>query len=163
MSITISTPTTDAVHELLEMLLVNRKPSVRTAAVHLPESTDLVGEYRRADGTVGAIWLVDRVTAIYLAAALVALPRTQTAEAVAEHRLDGILDENFREIANVLGSLVNGPESDHLTFTGYQPVSAMSTQARDVYERARDTLRAVGYAVSIGDAHEGNMSIFLDT
>lgn len=162
MSVTVAPPTSSTVHDLLTALLLGKPVSVSTAPARTPKDTDVIAEYRRSDGTLGAVWLVDRPNAIRVSAALVNLSRAQTEEAVRDCRLGGILDENFREIANVLGSLVNGPESDHLVFTGYTLAGHASPEARALLEQARDGLRAVGYTIRLAGGGDGNMTIALD-
>lgn len=73
----------------------------------------VIAEYRTDDGAVGAICLVDAEFAIRTAGALTMVPPAAVADTVRKGDVSHSL-ENFREIVNILASLLNSPKTSHL-------------------------------------------------
>jgi hypothetical protein len=77
----------------------------------------VIAEYRTDEGAVGAICLVDAEFAIRTAGALTMVPPAAVADSLRKGDLSDAM-ENFREIVNILASLLNSPKTSHLRLAG---------------------------------------------
>ncbi len=71
--------------------------------------------YVTDDGKIGAFIVCDIRIAASLGAALSLLPASRSQQNIQDNALEEIIDENFREVLNVLGILFN--EGNHSTLT----------------------------------------------
>ena len=81
----------------------------------------VIAEYCTDEGRVGAICLVDAEFAIRTAGALTMVPPAAVADTLRKGDLSDAL-ENFREIVNILASLLNSPKTSHLRLAGVHVV-----------------------------------------
>lgn len=81
----------------------------------------VIAEYRTDEGAVGAICLVDAEFAIRTAGALTMVPPAAVADNLRKGDVSESL-ENFREIVNILASLLNSPKTSHLRLAGLHVV-----------------------------------------
>ena len=75
-----------------------------------------VAEYVTDDGCVQALCVCDIDLACYSGAALSMIPPGVALQGIRRHELEENLADNFREIMNVLASLLNTTGSPHLVF-----------------------------------------------
>lgn len=85
------------------------------------DQSAVIAEYRTDEGSVGAICLVDAEFAIRTAGALTMVPPAAVADTLRKGDLSDAL-ENFREIVNILASLLNSPKTSHLRLAGVHVV-----------------------------------------
>jgi hypothetical protein len=79
-----------------------------------PDDLGVFAEYVTEEGVVGAVMIVDGPFAVRCGAALSMLPPSTAEENLAKRELPDHLIDNFREIANILARLLNGPTTPHL-------------------------------------------------
>ncbi|HYH48983.1 MAG TPA: hypothetical protein VEG38_05490, partial [Acidimicrobiia bacterium] len=119
----------------------------------------VIAEYRTDDGTVGAICLVDAEFAIRTAGALTMVPPAAVADTLRNGDVSESL-ENFREIVNILASLLNSPKTSHLrlggvhVLPGEMPDGVASLVARPEFRR--------DFAVQIEGYGSGRLSLLVN-
>lgn len=73
--------------------------------------------YQRDDASVAAVMLCDLAFATYTGAVLTSIPVGMADAAIDKGALDGMLLDNFREVANVAASLFNRAGIPHVKLT----------------------------------------------
>lgn len=93
-----------AIKELTDTLsqLLDREVQINAATTGEP--TEIVVRYVDGAGDLVAAWTVERVLSWSLGAALTMVPRTQVDEAIKSGSADAQLEENFKEVVNVLAT-----------------------------------------------------------
>ena len=66
-----------------------------------------VAQYTAPDGALGALFVAEVGIAAYLSAALSIVPEARAKEAIKAGALDELLQENFREVCNVVTAALN--------------------------------------------------------
>ena len=108
-------PIKDDVRELLADLLGRAVQIDKVDRLELDEDEPgVVAEYVTDDGSVGALCVVDGPMALRCGAALSMVPSNVADEAVKRSELPDHLLENWREVANIVAQLLNGPRTPHL-------------------------------------------------
>lgn len=74
----------------------------------------LWARYATADGSEEAIWSWDVSSGISVGAALTMVPSDQAQKDIRSKQVDAMTLENFQEVANILGSLLNEERKDPL-------------------------------------------------
>lgn len=126
--------------------LLGREVSVREEDAQDP--TELVVRYTDGAGRLVAAWVFQRVLVLALGAALTMIPRAHVEEAVLRGGTDADLEDNFREVANVLAK-----------------VAADILGSRAVLESVTDdraTLLRTARQVSVFGAHWSVLAIFIE-
>jgi hypothetical protein len=110
-------PGAEAVQKLFAGLL-GRRVAVRASQPLRLKSRDpkTVAEYVTDQGCVKALCVCDMDLACYSGAALSMIPSGVALQGIRRHELEENLSDNFREIMNVLASLLNVAGSPHLLF-----------------------------------------------
>lgn len=93
-----------AIRELTETLKQLLDREVQISAATSGEPTEIVVRYVDGSGDLVAAWTVDRVLSWSLGAALTMVPRGMVDEAIKKGNADAQIDENFKEVVNVLAT-----------------------------------------------------------
>ncbi|MGC4090557.1 MAG: hypothetical protein QM756_22345 [Polyangiaceae bacterium] len=88
---------TDTLSQLLDR-------EVQISAAKAGEPTDIVVRYVDGSGDLVAAWTLEKVLSWSLGAALTMVPRGMVDEAIKSGTADSQIDENFREVVNVLAT-----------------------------------------------------------
>ena len=110
-------PTRAALRDLLSDLVGQPVAIAEATAQALqPERPARGAVYRRDDGTVAALCVLDRELATAVGAGLGGLPAPGAAAVEAEEDgdLGGELDEYVREVVNIVAKLLNAPGAPHV-------------------------------------------------
>ncbi|MFP3906280.1 MAG: hypothetical protein ACLFWR_04565 [Acidimicrobiales bacterium] len=154
-------PIQEAVAEFFSALLGLGTAASKAERPRLePDGSHIVGTYRDDLGQVAALVTADLVLAASAGAALAAIPPSAARDAVKTGALDENLLENFREVSNVMSSLLNTPATPHLTLVDVWPSDHpdLPTEAWDVL--ANPTKRRE-YAVTIEGYDDGHLGIVI--
>ena len=121
---------------------------VRVREEHAQDPSDLVVRYTDGAGRLVAAWVFQRVLVLALGAALTMVPPAHVEEALLRGGADADLEENFREVANVLAK-----------------VAADILGSRAVLESVTDdraTLLRTARQVSVFGAHWSVLDVFIE-
>ena len=120
----------------------------------------VVGVYHDQQGNLAALSLADLPFAAATGAALGMIPAAAAAEAVQVGRLSDTLLENYREVANIMASVLNSPSSPHL-----KSVGAWTTDDDELPDEIWDVLTAARkrreFAVTIDGYGNGRLGIVI--
>ncbi len=86
--------------------LLGRRVSVKDNRARL-QGDVLWAHYANDDGSDEAVWTWDITSGICVGAALTMVPSDQAQQDIRRKQVDNMALENFQEVANVLGSLLN--------------------------------------------------------
>jgi hypothetical protein len=92
------------IHEISETLSQLLDRQVQVNALKSGEPTEIVVRYVDGTGDLVAAWTIDRVLSWSLGAALTMVPRNMVDEAIKAGAADAQIDENFKEVVNVLAT-----------------------------------------------------------
>ncbi len=98
--------------------LVGRQVDAGSGGPLGTEVPGIAATYVADDGAVRAVFVVDVAAAASLGAALTMVPSGQVDEAVARGGLNGSLMENFKEVCNVMASLVSEAHGESFCLGG---------------------------------------------
>jgi hypothetical protein len=130
----IPRPEAEAVQSLFAGLL-GRRVVVRSSEPLRLKSVDprTVAEYVTDDGCVQALCVCDIDLACHSGAALSMIPTGVALQGIRRHELEENLSDNFREIMNVLASLLNATGSPHLVFRSlFLPKQEVSDEVKSL-------------------------------
>jgi len=157
-SVSVTNPSSMKVRDILSALLRERPTACRVSAALVPEPTDVVAVYRDADGRVGAAWSCHLSLAAGAAVALVGLPKARIHHIKASGFMDEQVEELYFEVADVLGTLINGFGSDPLHLA---EVAWDDSLPEDALAMIASAPRKMGYHVEIRGFAEGSLTVFL--
>jgi len=103
-AMTVDPSRTHLIKELTDTLsqLLDRR--VEISAAKSGEPTEIVVRYVDGSGDLVAAWTIERVLSWSLGAALTMVPRGMVDEAIKNGSADSQIDENFKEVVNVLAT-----------------------------------------------------------
>ena len=117
-------PIQEAVGEFVAMLVDRGAAATKVAPTRLvpphqlgeddEQAQQVIAAYRDQHGSIAALSLADLHFAASTGAALGMVPASAVQEAVKAGSLPETLFENYREVANIMTSLLNSPSSPHL-------------------------------------------------
>lgn len=151
-------PVRASVRDLLTDLLSRQV----TVAVGMPQVLDpqvpaLAAAYVDDGGTPRAVCVVDLPLAVHAGAALGTTPPEEAGAAVEGGKLEGDLEEFFREVVNILTKLLNSPTSPHVRLSEVKPVPGRLPAA--VAHVVLEPEARVDYAVSVEGYGGGTMTL----
>jgi hypothetical protein len=112
-------PTVEAVQDLLSGLL-GKRVGVKDGKAYVPGGTSpsIVGVFKRDDGAVAALVMMDVALAANASAALVLIPPGVAGESARSGKLSENLLENVKEVLNVCSRLFAAPGTPHVRMKG---------------------------------------------
>lgn len=123
-----------------------------------PDGSHVVAAYRDTHGKILALALADLDFAAGTGASLGMIPAGAAHESVAAGELEETLFENYTEVANIMMSLLNSPNSPHLKLD-----AVWSTADGEMPEEAWELVRNPGkrreFAVTIEGYGDGRLGI----
>jgi len=119
----------------------------------------VVAEYVTDDGSVGAVCIVDGPLALRCGAALSMVPSSVADEAVERAELPDQLLENWKEVANIFATLLNGPRTPHLRLQAIHPLPGEVPQPVEALLRAPEFRR--DFELRIEDYGKGRFALLV--
>lgn len=120
----------------------------------------VIGIYHDQQGRLAALSLADLRFAAATGAALGMIPAAAAADAVKEGALSDTLLENYREVSNILSSVLNSPTSPHL-----KSVGAWTTDDAELPDEVwgviADARKRREFAVTIDGYGDGRLGIVI--
>ncbi len=163
MSLQVETPLPSAkdVRDLLEGLL-GREVAVRTGAPMVDPGAGggaLVGLYVDRLMSLKAICLMDVPLAAYVGASIGLVPARVAEESAVAEMLEGPLEENAREVLNVLASLMNAEGAPHVRLdAAYSPREDLP---HDAAPWVRAYVRRTDLVVDVAGYGSGGFSLLV--
>ena len=137
-------PTANNVSTILRDLL-GRPVSVKDDRVRL-QGDVLWARYSNESGDDEAIWSWDITPGVCVGAALTMVPADQAQQDIKKGQVDAMAIENFQEVANVLGSLLNGDGKSRMVL---REVGFDDVKKGKVAEKAKAMKNKAHYIVNI--------------
>ena len=144
-------PKLPSVHHVSELLhdLLGRTVSVKGDRIRLSGDV-LWARYSDESGEDEAVWMWDVTAGISVGAALTMVPQDQAKADIRRKAVDPMTLENFQEVANILGSLLNEGSSHTMMLreVGFDDAKKgkMGAKAKELKDQAYYVIDVDGYA-----------------
>lgn len=159
-------PIQEAVGEFVAALVDRGAAATKVQPTRITEDDEdrevpwVIGAYHDQQGRLAALSLADLPFAAATGAALGMIPAAAAAEAVKAGALSDTLLENYREVANILASILNSPTSPHLKSVGAWTIDDEALPD-EVWSVLADARKRREFAVTIDGYGDGRLGIVI--
>jgi hypothetical protein len=154
----VALPVQEAIRDITTDLFGRGTAADKSSDPIEPEDVGAVATYRDDDGKLGAVAVADKDLVGIFGGALAMVPQVALQEAKRSGRLPENIYENFWEVANILVSLLNRPNSPHLVLADrYRTREEATDEVREVIEKPTKRRH---FAITVMGYGTGRISLF---